>query len=85
MTLFTAGLAPSDQHAMVTDCPSTTGSGVMTDTVGLSTIIVQLCQHTSKDSLPYYKHLHIIVSKQALHNYKEALNTATTKIRKLCS
>ena len=37
VTLFTGGLAPCDRHVMVTDCPSTTGSGVTTETVGLST------------------------------------------------
>ena len=40
VTLVTAGLAPSDWHLMVTDCPSTTRSGVTTDTVGLSTTCV---------------------------------------------
>ena len=37
ITLVTAGLAPCDRHVMVTDWPSTTGAGVPTDTIGLST------------------------------------------------
>ena len=41
VTLVTAGLAPCIRHVMVTDCPSTTGSGVTTDTVGLSTTCIQ--------------------------------------------
>ena len=48
MTLVNAGLDLSERQVMVTGCPSTTGDGVVTDTVGLSTIVTQLIKNNSK-------------------------------------